>query len=360
MEEITPISRFAGLARWQALLIAAFVAALIFASFSFPMPPKPVPMTVNAAGVVDPNPDLTLYRTITAQVAGGADYYKVAAHEQRVGDYPLRPFFTFRLPTLAMVTATLGFPIMHGLMWLLCAGIVLAWWARLKGEAQLPNRRLLGAMLIVSGLTLAVRPELIVVHDLWAGLLIALALGLHRSSHWGPSLIAGLCAVLIRETALPFILLMGAFACYQRRWREAGAWGGIVILFAGVLTLHASHVAAVVSPNDPASPGWTNFGGWPFFVLAVRLTTALRGLPIWMGGALVPLALLGWASWRSNTGLAGLLLFVGYAAILMALGRPDNFYWGLMVAPAFLLGLAFLPVALKDLFVSIKGGSTKY
>jgi hypothetical protein len=355
MEEVAGKSRFADLARWQAWLVIAFTAALILASFSFPMPPKPVPKTVNAAGVVDANPDLTLYRTITTQVAAGGDYYKIAAHEQRIGDYPLRPFVTFRLPTLAVVTAALGFPIMHGLMWLLAAAVVLAWWVRLKGEAQLPNRRLLGTMLVLSGLTLSVRTELVVVHDVWAGLLIALALGLHRTERWWPAILAGLGALLIRETALPFVLLMGAFACFHRHWRESAAWGGIIAIFAALMIWHASQVAAVVNPQDPASQGWSNFGGWPFFVLAVRLTTALRGLPVGLGAILIPLALLGWASWRSRTGLMGTLLFAGYALILMALGRPDNFYWGLMIAPAFLLGLAFLPVAVGDLWASLKG-----
>ena len=39
--------------------------------------------------------------------------------------------------------------------------------------------------------------------------------------------------------------------------------------------------------------------------------------------------------------------------IFMVLGRPDNFYWGLMVAPTLLLGLAFLPRAFADLRASL-------
>jgi hypothetical protein len=77
-------------------------------------------------------------------------------------------------------------------------------------------------------------------------------------------------------------------------------------------------------------------------------------LPPWLGAALVPLILLGWASWRSSTGLFGSLLFSGYGLILIVLGRPENFYWALMVAPAFLLGLAFLPEALADLVVAAR------
>ena len=31
-------------------------------------------------------------------------------------------------------------------------------------------------------------------------------------------------ACLVRELALPYILAMGAFAIWERRWREAAAW----------------------------------------------------------------------------------------------------------------------------------------
>ena len=37
--------------------------------------------------------------------------------------------------------------------------------------------------------------------------------------------------------------------------------------------------------------------------------------------------------------------------LLSLFGRVDTFYWGLMIAPAFLIGLAFAPDGLKDLIV---------
>jgi hypothetical protein len=162
----------------------------------------------------------------------------------------------------------------------------------------------------------------------------------------------GLMAVLVRETALPFVLLMAAFALWQRRWLEGVSWVAVVAVFGAALAVHADQVAAVTSGTELASSGWNSFGGWPFFVFAMRRMTQLMLLPPWLGAALVPLVLLGWASWRSLSGLFGLLLFSGYGLILMVLGRPENFYWALMVAPTFLLGLAFLPEALAALLAA--------
>jgi hypothetical protein len=42
-------------------------------------------------------------------------------------------------------------------------------------------------------------------------------------------------------------------------------------------------------------------------------------------------------------------MYAGYGVAFMLFGRANNFYWGFIVTPAFLVGLAFLPRALSDL-----------
>lgn len=343
---MTEISRFATIARWQALLIILLTALLIVSGIEFPRdgPPSKAPVPAKAS-----DPDLVLYRTFAERVAKGDAYYPMAAHELRVGNYPLRPFVVFRLPTLTMVSATLGMPAMQGLLWGLILATTLAWWVRLKDAFDRPALRISATILIIAGLTIAGRPELVPVHEIWAGLLIALSFALHRSQRWWPSVAVAFIALMIRETVLPFVLLMGAFALWNRRWREVGAWGAIVALFAAYMWLHYLNVEAVTSPTDPPSPGWTKFGGWPNYIAAMRFTTALRGSPGWVSAVIVPIALLGWASWRSITGVTGFLLLAGYALMLMLFGRADNFYWGLLTAPLLLLGLMFAPIAIRDL-----------
>lgn len=347
-------SRFHDIPRSYALAVLVLVLGLMVLAFPRLSSPHEAAIAKADAFALEKtdNPDLLLYNSIIARVARGEDYYPVAAQEQRNQGYPLRPFVTFRLPTLAVFSAALGVPMMRAMLWMLMACVAMAWWIRLKHAFDVPKRRVSGTLLVVSGLTLAGRPELVVAHEIWAGALIALSLGVHRVDRWWPSLALALMAVVIRELAVPFLMLMAALALFGRRWRECAGWILAILLFAAVMLLHARHVAAVVLPTDPASPGWASFGGWPFFVSAMRMTSALRALPDWLGNLIVPLSLLGWASWRSFTGMAGALLLGGYAVMLMLFGRTQNFYWGLLVSPLLLLGLAFLPRALPDLFRS--------
>ena len=82
----------------------------------------------------------------------------------------------------------------------------------------------------------------------------------------------------------------------------------------------------------------------------LSVSTALMLAPLWLAAILVGLSLVGWASWRDPLALRALVVFLVYGALLSVAGRPDTFYWGLMVAPAFLIGLAFAPDGMRDLW----------
>ncbi|MFM2099210.1 MAG: hypothetical protein RLZZ366_749 [Pseudomonadota bacterium] len=354
---MTTASRFHGLTRFKAWLIVMITLLLMALSATSSMSTDTLPVfhtraAAHAPITVDRDPDFRLYRTINARVAAGEGYYEVAADEQRREGYPLRPFITFRLPTLAWISAAIGASGMRLLIWGLMAFTLFAWWKRLDEVFDDPRRRIVAMLLLVSGLTLHARPELIVLHDLWAGLLVCLSFALHREDRWWPSMIAALAAVLIREITFPFVLLMAASALWRRQGSEVAGWAAVIALIVAAMFFHAQSVATVVQPGDPGSQGWTRFGGWAFFKFAVQESTALRAVPGWLSATLIPLSILGWASWRSHTGAIGFLLISGYALIFMTLGRPENFYWGLAIAPAFLMGLAFLRTALPDLFAA--------
>ena len=92
--------------------------------------------------------------------------------------------------------------------------------------------------------------------------------------------------------------------------------------------------------------------GFGFFVKTMTLSTALLLAPLWLAAPLVCLALFGWAAWRDLVGLRALAVFAAYAALLGLFGRTDTFYWGLMIAPILLVGLAFAPDALRDLIAA--------
>jgi hypothetical protein len=231
---------------------------------------------------------------------------------------------------------------------------LLAWRHRLRNQFADPGRRTIALGLLLAGMMAAFWREFVVLHELWAGILLALAFALHRPNKWLPSVALAACALMIRELSLPFVLLMGAFAVHDRRWREVASVAVVVVAFALVMILHAQHVAAVVTAADPASPGWTSFNGWAGFIRAMQMPSALRAFPDWVGSITVILCLFGWLSWRSRAGLFGVFLFAGYGLAFMALGRPNNFYWGFMVVPTFLIGLAFLPQAFADLHAATR------
>jgi hypothetical protein len=83
----------------------------------------------------------------------------------------------------------------------------------------------------------------------------------------------------------------------------------------------------------------------------MTLATGAQLLPPALAAILVALALFGWASWRDPLALRALATFCGYALVISLFARLDTFYWGLIIAPAFLVGLSFVPDALRDLWV---------
>ncbi|HET9335624.1 MAG TPA: hypothetical protein VFO12_04365 [Sphingomicrobium sp.] len=338
------------------LLLLALIAAVWGATQARGAPADSVPPIASADRQA--NEDLVLYDRIVTRVAQGENYYRTAADELRSGNYPLKPFVAFRPPTLTAVAAWLGRPALLALQYVLFAAMVAAWWVRLDQQFADSGRRISATMLAAAGLAVAFSGKYLLLHEVWAGTLIAISLALHRPNHWGWSVAAAALALAIRELALPYVLLMAAFALYRRSWRELGAWFALVLLFAAAMAWHAGEVARVVLPSDPASPGWAALGGWEGVLRTFHLAGPLRWLPMEAGAAAIVLALFGWASWRSRTGLAATLLYLGYGLAFMLFGRANNFYWGLMVTPAFLIGFAFLPRALSDLAAEIRTRQT--
>jgi hypothetical protein len=122
-------------------------------------------------------------------------------------------------------------------------------------------------------------------------------------------------------------------------------------LFAAALTLHAHVIDSLVLPSDHAGAGWLKLSGWPFVLHAAQWNGVLAVSPAWLTAILVPFALLGAATWASPLGRRLAAVLIGYVLAFAVIGRPENFYWGLMFAPLLPLGLAralgALPAYLK-------------
>lgn len=338
-------TRFAALPRAAARLVVAALAVLLVACLTALVAPAPSDGGEGASQASD----LMLCEGVIAGMRAGGSYYELLADALHAGDYPLRPFLTFRPPLHAVVQAALPEEVTVALLYLLAAGVVAAWWHHIRLVVVRPATRAIALFLLAGGMLAFVQPGLVAFHEIWAAQLIALALALRTPERWVVPAALALVAMLVRETAALLAVVM-AFAAWQEgARREAVGWGVTLLIFALALSAHAWGVAQVVSPLDPASPGWSGLLGLGFFVRALAAATALQLLPLALAAVLVALALFGWSAWASPTGKRSVLTLGGYALAIALFARADTFYWGLMAAPVFLLGLLFVPDGVRDL-----------
>jgi len=362
----TAWDRFAQWPRGRAAaLLGALVLALLAAAWAPIGAGEPGEQTAGFVAALAPQPgaaerprdaDLALYDRIIERIGRGENYYRAATDEQRKAHYPVRPGVAVRLPTLAYLDLVLGLPGQMVAAIALMLGTLWAWWVRLGEEpGGAPLQRIGTALMFVGG-SLGLNRNYFVLHELWAGMLLALAFALHRPGRkWVAALLAAGLSLAIRELCLPFVLLMAASALWRRDWKEGAAWSGLALVFIAALALHLHFVAQQIVPSDPPSPSWLALRGLPGWLSNVILSSNLRFLPHYLAGPLVLLAVLGWAGWKSPAGSFGALLFAGYGLTFMIAGRANNFYWGAVIAPALFIGLGFAPRALASLWRSARG-----
>lgn len=342
-------SRFAALPVARARLVAAGLLLLVLGALTVLFVPLPAPGATGAGA--DRQGDVALYESIVAAVAHGEDYYRAAADALRAGSYPLRPFLTFRMPGLAVVQGALPVLTILTLLYALAAATAWCWYRRIAEALPRWPARFAALVLLAAGMLAFVQSELMAFHEIWAGLLVALSLALRRPGRWVEAAAIAALAMLIRETAALYVMVMAALAFAEGHRREAAGWAAALGLFALALAAHAVAVHGVTGPLDAASPGWAGMNGFGLFVRAMTLATGVQLLPPALAAILIALALLGWASWRDPLALRALATFAAYAVAISLFARLDTFYWGLIIAPAFLIGLAFAPDGLRDLLV---------
>ena len=291
---------------------------------------------------------MALYARIHARMTAGESYYSAALAEHRASGYPTRPFVTVRLPTLAWMQALLGADGVRCAVLVLVETAIAALFWRAPLPASL-GERIIAAALLAAGGGAALSPAAGYDHDFVAGALLTLALLAYRPDRWWPALLAAAAALAVRELAAPFVLLWLGFALAQGRGREALALGGVLGVFAAGLALHSAAVDAARLPGDLASPGWNALAGYRVPLAGLAELTGLRHLPPLLASPLGVLPLIGWAGLGGRTGLFATLWFTGIATMMALFARPANSYWIELALPAYTLGLAFAPRAIRDL-----------
>ena len=316
----------------------------------FPAPR--LPPATGGAGI-----NVALYGGIVDRVRRGAPYEATAVTLQRAGGFPLRPFVTVRPPWLAWFEARLPSLVAAALaLRLLAAAALVAWAVRLaRLGGPLPWWGAALVLLYASVGWAFNRQDLALYHETWAGLLIILSLALRHERRFAVSVTLGLLAALIRELAMPYLLVMGAAALIERRRTEAAAFAAALAVALAALAVHAWRVTALTGPTDLASSGWLKLGGWPFLMATGQwnLLAVVGGAAV--AAAILPLALLGGAGRSDGLGLRLTALIGGYSAGFLFVGRPHDTAWGFITAPLIGVGLALAPMALADLARALLG-----
>lgn len=366
MAEMIPASpagvswnRLAAVPRPVAALLLALLAGLMLIGLDRSAPPVnpnlSSPALPKAEGMIG---DHALYLMVLRKMEAGAPYYRTVAEVHRYYGYPLRPFPAVRLPTLETLLSIIGLPAGTVLASLIGLAALLAWRRRLANDPDLPPYARFAVLAMAVNMGQLMSGQWVLMHEVVAGALIALALALYRPERPWAALATIAAALAIRETVLPVAMLFGLFALIDRDWRAAGAWVGVGVVFAIGIAFHAEAVAEVVRADDLTGRSWASFGGWDNYIAFIYQTSGLRFVtPMWVTAVLTPLALLGWLAWRSRLGLIGLLVQLIYAGLFMTFARSDNFYWAMLVIPTLFIGLAFAPAALAGLIRSL--GVTK-
>jgi hypothetical protein len=297
--------------------------------------------------------DVGLYRAEVDRIRAGQSYYDAAAAELRERGYPTRSIFNWRtplpvwligvLPDVALSNAILG---LLGLL-LVCLSF------RLLTEQAGLKQALLGVVLLSGALLPCVLGDLVVMSELWSGVLIALSavcLGLGRTRS---GILAGIAALFFRELAAPYCLVCLLLAAWDRRYRELAAWAAGLAAYAVYFGFHMAQVLPRVSPDAVAhADGWIRFGAAGFLISTAQMNVYLLLLPQWVTAIYLACTFWGCANWNTAAGrLIGLTIAV-YAVAFSVAGHDFNQYWGSLTAPLLCLAACRFPGTIRQLWIA--------
>jgi hypothetical protein len=280
--------------------------------------------------------DRDTYREIVERMHDGEGYYEAAAVELREGNFPLKPGAAFRPPTLAWLLSWLPNTKAHFALLLGLVIVSVFAWARSLSDVTQAYRSSLVALLMC-GLANVGGPSSVYLHEAWAIVMMTFSLAFYKRL-WLSAIFA-LFAVLIRETALTFVAATAVVALLHSDCRRMLAMVGISVVSFGLWLYHAHLAAMLTVPSDPTSPGWLYFQGPSLILASSRWNILTASLPdpaliaalVVMAGGLLLVR-------RHELQVAAVTVAL-FCIALLALGRAENDYWGIMFAPFLGLGL---------------------
>jgi len=303
--------------------------------------------------------DLSLYREMITAVRQGTNYY--AAGREKIPSYgfQISSPLNWRLPTYAWLFSCVPSLIwvQAGLIGLSIAALALAFTAQSRtsgfGYAAVTTFLLFGIV------RWALDGDAYLAQEPWAATLIlvslassALARGESEVGGRGSAagrwrclaVVAGLAALFFRELALPYCGIACLLSAWNRRWREALVWAIGIALFFAFIAWHVGQVRAQLAGTDiAASTGlsqWLRFGALDFVLLTTRMNSLLFAAPGWLLWLYLLSSLLGLSRRADESSHLACLSALAYLLAFALLGRPENFYWGLLPAPLLAWGTA--------------------
>ncbi len=301
--------------------------------------------------------DVFLYMSEIKRVHAGENYYQAAAEELVAQGYPTASFFNWRTPLPVWLIGKLPDPLIGRLI-LIAAGVVMLLMAFEAAAQEQPNVYRLAmplTVLLIAPVLPCFQGDVFVLHEVWAGIMIALSLCAYgvRRRFLGATM--ALAALFVRELVLPYCVLGLALALWQRRPKESMVyivgligWG----VFYGLHCWTVSHLITAAATAHRQS--WVQFGGLTFVIAVTQMNACLVLLPVWVTVIFFALSMVGFAGWQTAWGIRITLTACMYIAAFAIVGQEFNRYWGLMIAPLFCFGAVRAPAALRDLWHAAK------
>jgi hypothetical protein len=158
--------------------------------------------------------------------------------------------------------------------------------------------------------------------------------------------------LLFRELALPYCGVACLCAAWKGRWWESAAWAAGIALFFGYFAWHVVQVREQLGAGEAAAGGglaqWLRFGGLDFVLLTTRMNGLIFAAPAAVLWLYLLASLLGLSHRHDETCRLACLAALAYLLAFAVVGRPENFYWGLLAAPLLAWGVAQAPSAIAD------------
>lgn len=300
-------------------------------------------------------PDLALYRDIISEVRTGRGYYAVARETIPQYGFPVASPLNWRLPTYAWLLSKLPNKCWIQAVLLLLA--ITAMWLSFVAVSRrwgVP-RAGLTTFLLFGVLRWTFDGHAYLAQEVWAATLLVISLAAlaiaeetaiatresQRLAAWyrGLAIAAGILALMFRELALPYCVAACCIASYQRRWRQATSWAAGILLFFAFFAWHVGQVKAQIAGMELSTAAdsglgqWLRFGGLDFVLLTTRMNSLLFSAPGCLLWLYVLVALIGLSRDRSQASETACVAALLYLLAFAIVGRPENFYWGLLPAP---------------------------